>query len=169
MLHGWDNFYILAGTAGATFVGLLFVIVTLGSGWSSSRGRNGVSAFVTPTLVHFCGVLFLAMAILAPWPSERPIGVILGSWGLIGLAYQISTILEKRKQDLVRLRWHDWLPHAGIPALGNLELVAGGAGLIGGLSFAPYAVAGAVTLILATGVYGFWDITLWIVRNRDTL
>jgi hypothetical protein len=29
MLHGWDNFFMLAGTAAATLVGLLFVAITL--------------------------------------------------------------------------------------------------------------------------------------------
>jgi hypothetical protein len=29
MLHGWDNFYITAATAGATPIGLLFVVVSV--------------------------------------------------------------------------------------------------------------------------------------------
>lgn len=57
MLRDWSNFYIMAGTSGATFIGLLFVVVTLGTGWSTSRARAGVDAFLTPTLVHFFGVL----------------------------------------------------------------------------------------------------------------
>jgi hypothetical protein len=36
MLYGWDNFYIMAGTAGATLIGLLFVIITLSTHLSSS-------------------------------------------------------------------------------------------------------------------------------------
>jgi hypothetical protein len=53
MLHGWDNFYITAATAGATLIGLLFVVVSLGSGLSASSAVHGVRAFVTPTLAHF--------------------------------------------------------------------------------------------------------------------
>ena len=30
MLHGWDNFFILAGRAAATLIGLLLVAVTVG-------------------------------------------------------------------------------------------------------------------------------------------
>jgi hypothetical protein len=33
--------------------------------------------------------------------------------------------------------------------------------------FAPYAIAGASTLLLIAGVYGAWDLTLWMVTNRD--
>jgi hypothetical protein len=61
MLHGWDNFYIMAGTAGATLIGLLFVIITLGTHLSPSRVAHGVRAFLTPTLVHFGNVLLQAL------------------------------------------------------------------------------------------------------------
>ena len=32
--------------------------------------------------------------------------------------------------------------------------------------FAPYAVAGASALLLISGVYGAWDLTLWLVADR---
>jgi hypothetical protein len=57
MLHGRDNFFIMAGTAAATLVGLLFVAITLGAGISTPRGVYSTRAFLTPTLVNFGGVL----------------------------------------------------------------------------------------------------------------
>jgi hypothetical protein len=48
----------------------------------------------------------------------------------------------------------------------NASLIAGAAGLIAEKSFAPYSIAGAITLLLFAGDYGAWDLTLWIVRNR---
>lgn len=50
MLRDWADCYIMAGSAGATFIGLLFVVVTLGTGWSTPQGRAGVDAFLNPTL-----------------------------------------------------------------------------------------------------------------------
>ena len=167
MLRDWANFYIMAGSAGATFIGLLFVVVTLGSGWSTPQGRQGVNAFLNPTLVHFFGVLLVAMLLLMPWPSTWPICSILVLFAVLGLAYQIHTIAIKRRQDLVALQWQDWIAHAGLPALGGASILAGAIGLIVEQPFAPYAIAGAVTLNLVAGIYGAWDITLWIVRNRD--
>jgi hypothetical protein len=40
MLHGWENFFIVAATAGATLIGLLFVAVTLGAGLSTPQGSD---------------------------------------------------------------------------------------------------------------------------------
>jgi hypothetical protein len=81
MLHGWDNFYMMAGTAGATLIGLLFVIITLSTHLSSSGIAHGARAFLTSTLVHFGSVLLQALVVLVPWPSAWPVGVILGLWG----------------------------------------------------------------------------------------
>jgi hypothetical protein len=167
MLHGWENFFIVAGTAGATLIGLLFVAITLGAGFSTPQGLDATRAYLTPTLILFGSVLFDCMAVLPPWPSAWPVGIILGLFGLTGLIYQIRVILKQRKVDFVSPDWLDWTLFSVAPVLGSASLIAGAAGLILGKPFAPYAVAGAITLLLLAGTYGAWDLTLWIARNRD--
>ena len=139
MLHSWDNFYITAATAGATLIGLLFVVVTLGTGISTSSAVHGVRAFVTPTLAHFGGVLFLSLVALMPWPSAWPPSIILGLSGVVGLAYLGNVILMQSRVDFVLLHWLDWIPHRGLPALANASLIGGAIGLIAEKPFAPYA------------------------------
>jgi hypothetical protein len=167
MLQGWDNFFIMAGTAAATLIGLLFVAVTVGTGFSRSSIEHGTRGFLTPTLIRFGGVLFLSLAVLAPWPSVWPIGIILSLGGLAGLAYQLRVIVMRRKVKLVSLDWHGWLPYVGVPALGTGSLIVGGVGLVRERSFAPYAIAGATVLLLFAGLYGAWDTTLWMIKNRE--
>ena len=167
MLHGWDNFFIMAGTAAATLVGLLFVAVTVSAGLSTSRIVHGTRGFLTPTLVHLGSVLFQTLVVLAPWRSAWPIGIILGLGGLMGLAYQINVVVTRHKVGLVLPHWQDWLPYVGVPALGSASLIVGAVGLIAEKSFAPYAIAAAMVLSLAAGIYGAWDLTLWMIKNRD--
>jgi len=167
MLHGWDNFFVMAGTAAATLIGLLFVAVTVGAGFSKSSIVHGTRGFLTPTLIRFVGVLFLSLAVLAPWPSAWPIGIILGLDGLAGLACQIKVIVARHKVGLVLLDWHGWLPYVGVPAPGSGSLIVGAVGLLAERSFAPYAIAGATALLLFSGIYGAWDLTLWMIKNRD--
>jgi hypothetical protein len=76
MLHGWENFFIVGATAGATLIGLLFVAITLGAGLSTPQGLDATRAFLTPTLIRFGGVLFECMAVLPPWPSAWPVGFV---------------------------------------------------------------------------------------------
>jgi hypothetical protein len=54
---------------------LLFVVVTLGADFSTSRKADVARALLTPALYSFVDVLLQAMIALAPWPSDRPIGV----------------------------------------------------------------------------------------------
>jgi hypothetical protein len=83
--------------------GLVFVAVTVGTGFSKSSIVHGTRGFQTPTLIRFSGVFFLTMAVLAPWPSAKPIGIILSLGGLAGLAYQISVIIARHKVGLILL------------------------------------------------------------------
>lgn len=166
MFQGWDNFYITAGSAAATLTGLLFVVITLGLQLSTSPGMRGVHAFLTPTLVHFGGVLLQSLMLLVPWPSPWPPGIILILCGLAGLAYVTIVVRLLRTLDFVALSLRDWILYAAAPALANAALVAGAIGLIARQSFAPYAVAGGVVLLLFVGIRDAWDLTLWIVRNR---
>jgi hypothetical protein len=163
MLHDWDNFYVTTGAASASLLGLLFVVVTLGAGFSSSDAIIGARAFLTPTLVHFGSVLLLSLAVLAPFASPWPTAVILCLCGLSGLAYLTKVVAARSKIDFVALGWADWIPYGGVPALGNACLIVGAAGLIAEKSFAPSVIAGATTLFLICGVYGAWDLTLWII------
>jgi hypothetical protein len=167
MLNGWENFFIVGATAGATLIGLLFVALTVGADLSTPRGMYATRAFLTPTLILFGSVLFGCLFVLAPWPSAWPLGIILGLSGLAGLVRQFHVILMQRKVDFASLDWLDWTFFSAVPAVGYAILIAGAAGLIAGKSFAPYAIAGAITLLLFAGVYGAWDLTLWIARNRD--
>ena len=113
------------------------------------------------------GVLFECLAVLFPWPSAWPVGIILGLCGLTDLVLQIHVILKQRELDIASLDWLDWAWFSAVPALGYANLIAGAAGLIAERPFAPYAIAGAITLLLLAGIYGAWSVTLWIARNRD--
>ena len=57
MLQGWDNFYYLIGSAAASLIGLLFVVMTLTAGRERSRILRGVGLYMMPTVVHFGVVL----------------------------------------------------------------------------------------------------------------
>jgi hypothetical protein len=167
MLQGWDNFFIMTGTAAATLIGLLFVAVTVATGFSTSSIVRGTHGFLTPTLIRFVEVLFLSLAVLAPRPSAWLIGIILSLGGLAGLAYQTKIVVTRHKIELDLPDRHGWFPYVGVPALANGSLIVGAVGLLAGRSFASYAIAGATVLLLFAGIYGAWDLTLWIIENRD--
>jgi hypothetical protein len=162
----WINFFEITGAAGAQLIGLLFVVVTLGTRLSTSQSVDGIRAFLTPTLIYFGSVLFQAMVVLAPLPLAWLMGLVLIFIGAAGFVYVVNAIRLKRRLDFVVLKGLDWIPYEGLPMLANASLIAGGAGLIVKQAFAPFAVAGASALLLVAGIYGAWDLTLWIIEDR---
>jgi hypothetical protein len=167
MLEGWQNFFIMAGTAAATLAGLLFVVITLCVSLAATPAARGVHAFVTPVLVHFAGVLFLSLVLLVPWPSPWPAALILAVSGLGGIGYAATVTNLLRKLDFVSMSPGDWVCYAGAPAAANAALVAGAFGLVARQQFTPYAIGGAVMLLLFVGIVDAWDMTLWILRHRE--
>lgn len=129
MLHNWTNFFEITAAAGDQLIGLMFVVVTLGTTLSKSQSVAGIHAFVTPTLICFSGVLFQALVVLAPWPSDRPVGFMLVLAGLVGGAYRIIAIRSQGKLDFAALHAVDWIAHNGLPVVANVSVICGGAGL----------------------------------------
>ena len=77
MFNGWSNFFMTTGASGGTLVGLLFVVVTLGTGLPTSRKLDIAHSSLTPALYSFACVLLQSLVVLVPWPSDWPSGVIL--------------------------------------------------------------------------------------------
>jgi hypothetical protein len=91
LLSSWQNFYMIMGTAAATLTGLMFVATTLVAGLDThvSIANAGISAFNTPTVVHFCTVLLLAGILSAPWQAFSNLSFLLGLLGLGMVFYQL--------------------------------------------------------------------------------
>jgi len=50
MFDGWSSLFAMTGSAGATLVGLLFIVVTLNTDLSTSRTLGIARASMTPAL-----------------------------------------------------------------------------------------------------------------------
>jgi hypothetical protein len=45
------------GTASATLLGAMFVVASIGSGYLTQERSTGISAFLTPTVIHMASVV----------------------------------------------------------------------------------------------------------------
>jgi hypothetical protein len=167
MLNGWSNFFTLTGAAGATLVGLLFVVVTLGADLSTSRRLDVARALMTPALYSFADVLLQGMVVLVPWPSDWPSGIIFAVMGIGGFIYRVNAVRMRRQVRLKAINGPiDWIFHNAVPVVASVSLFAG-AGWIAGAAFAPFAIAASSALLLVSGLYRTWSETLVLVASRD--
>jgi hypothetical protein len=167
MLDGWSNFFTLTGSAGATLVGLLFIVITLNTDLSTSRTLDIARASMTPALYSFGGVMLQSMVAVVPWKSSWPGGVIFVLIGLGGLVYRINAVRLRSTLHLRAIQGAvDWIFHNAVPVGSSVILILGGAGLVAGAAFAPFAIAGSSTLLLVSGIYRTWGETLALIGTR---
>jgi hypothetical protein len=167
-VESWTAFYTYIGTAAATLMGLVFVVVSLGRGLvGSDRAVRAVRAFYTPIIVFFSTVIIASTVMLLPHITPKPLGVLLGGLGVVGLIYMvISGALHQWRTN--ELSFDDLLFYIVLPVLAYIALCAAALSL---WSEAPAALsmsAGAMILLLIIGIRNSWDLVLSIARIDTT-
>ena len=82
MFEGWDNYFVLTGTAAGGLIGLLFVVVTLTAGFERSRALRGSEIYMTPNLVHFAVVLVAGFDDVAFFDGRRVGLLVVRGWSV---------------------------------------------------------------------------------------
>ncbi|HZR81540.1 MAG TPA: hypothetical protein VFD92_10630 [Candidatus Binatia bacterium] len=163
-IHAWHDFYAITGTAAATLTGLMFVVVSLGPRTIARSSGTGVRAFVTPTVVHFATVLFVAalMAIPATTPVLAESALLVGGVALLAYLNWTRVHRQWRESNLDR---DDWLWYVGLPGLSYLLLVAGALGIWERSELGLASVAAAVLTLVATGIRNSWDLVIFMSQR----
>jgi hypothetical protein len=164
LLHDWHDFYVLVGTASATLVGLMFVAVSIGTAIFNEDHRGAVTAFITPTVMHFASVLFGCLIATMPSHSWQTLGSLLGAGALAGSVYSgrvaVQMVVRRRyKVDLEDRVFYGLLPLAGYV----LALVAAVLLFTRAATVSADLIAAAVLTLLFAAIRNAWDMMVWIV------
>jgi hypothetical protein len=166
VLAGWDNFYVIAGSAGAGLTGLTFVVIALG-GDAPRSNPAGVGVFVTPTVVHFSSVLALAAYLAVPRQTPFSLSLGFGVGGLAGLAYVVLAVVKQmRRFREYQPVTEDWLGHVILPTLAYAGLLAAAFTMRSWPQPTLYGVAAVAMLLLFVGIHNAWDIAVWLSTRR---
>jgi hypothetical protein len=168
LLSNWQNFYMLMGTAAATLTGLMFVVTTLIAGIDAhlSTLNAAVSAYNTPTVVHFGTVLLLAGLLSAPWQTFSSLSLLLGLLGLGMVVYSIIVMRRMRGVPNYQSTLEDWSWYMAFPLLANILLVLAAFMLPKNPSLALYIVSLAMMLLLLVGIRNAWDMVTFLAVER---
>jgi hypothetical protein len=165
-LAGWDNFYVIVGSAAAGLTGLTFVVIALIRDARNVR-PTGLRAFVTPTIVHFGGVLALAAFLSMPHQHVATLSAGFVAGGLAGLGYGVSTALNLRRQgpEYVPVR-EDWMWNVILPTLVYGALFCMGILIWYRPAHTLFGVAAVAISLLFIGIRNAWDIAVWMTMHR---
>jgi hypothetical protein len=166
-LDGWENFYVIVGSAAGALIGLQFVVLTLIAERPPPRAAEAGAAFATPTIVHFAVALLLSAAASVPW---HEIGSVAAVWGLVGLCGIVYTVVVARRlrvQTVYQPVFEDWLCHVLLP-FAAYAMLAGSASVAHSHARPALLVVGAATLLfLFVGIHNAWDaVTYHVLVNR---
>jgi hypothetical protein len=165
MFEGWDNYFVLTGTASGGLIGLLFVVITLTAGIERNRALQASGIYMTPNLVHFAVVLVASALVLAPRLSPRVTALVLAGAALAGFANAIRTCLGiaalGREQDHTP-HWSDMPLYGHAPGALYVLLLGVAAAIWLQAPVAPFALAALVIILMLLAIRNAWDLITWM-------
>ena len=167
LLTGWENFYVIVGSSAGGLSGLTVVVIALIH--DAQRVRpTGLRAFVTPTIVHFGGVLALAAFLSMPHQHVLTLSLGLGIGGLAGLTYSalIVRYISGTSSDYVPVR-EDWIFNVFVPIFTYAALLVMAFLVWRHTQLTLYGVAVLSLLLLFTGIRNAWDIAVWMTLSKS--
>ena len=164
-LSAWESYYVIVGSSGAALIGLQFVVITLIAGMRRRTDAGALSAFGTPTVVHFTGALLVSAIMSAPWSSLVPATVALALCGLGGLAYGAVVVGRARSQADYQPVWEDWLWFTILPFTVYAVLALGALLLRVAAAPALFLIGAAALGLLFIGIHNSWDTVTHLVVN----
>lgn len=162
----WGSFCTIIGSAAAALTGLMFVVITLIAG-TERRSGDGIAAFGTPNVVHFCSALLIAVALSAPWPKLWQASLLLGLAGLAGVVYIGVIFRRARRQTDYEPVFEDWLWHIILPLISYTGLVVAAILLTAWPEPALFGVATVAVLFLFIGIHNAWDTVTYMAFQQD--
>jgi hypothetical protein len=169
-LAGWENFYVIVGSSAGALIGLQFVVMTLiseGRGKAISKGHKTssrqISAFGTPTVIHFAASLLIAAAMSVPWESVAGLRATLGIFGIVGTAYAVTVIHHALSQKGYKPVLEDWIFYAALPIATYALLFVAAFLLASNLNNSLFMVAIVALSLLFIGIHNSWDTVTYMV------
>ena len=166
-LTQWESFYVIVGSSAGALTGLQFVVIALIAEAEAAASMQEVRAFGTPTVVHFCAVLFISAVLSAPWHSLAGAGLVLALCGAAGIIYEITVIRHARRQTGYSPDAEDWSWYFVLPMAGYTSLLAAGILVNRRAPMSLFVIAATALVLMFVGIHNAWDTVTYIaVEHR---
>jgi len=165
LLSAWHDFFLIIGTASATLIGAMFVVVSIGSGFLTRDRSAAIGTFLTSTVIHLSTILFGGALIMVPGLDWLWLGALVGLAALGGIAYSFR-VMWGFSQHAGTVR-SDWLWYVILPLAGYALLLAAGVIALRGGALSLDLLAVALSFLLVVGIRNAWDMITFLVTIRS--
>jgi hypothetical protein len=163
-VSGWHDFYLLAGTASATLVGLLFVGLSLHLRIVVTSSE--VRSLARVTLANFGAVLFVALFMVIPEGQSAAASQLIGA-GIVSLVVALPSLIavgrprewtfEMSPMQRVRVALR-----FGVSAVSYLAIIVAGILLLSSPSSAFTGLLISTVLLLVVSLRNTWDLLVTV-------
>ena len=169
MFEGWQDYFLLVGSAAAALIGLLFIVVTLTIGRELSSIERGQKLYMTPIVFHLGGIVLLSGAAMAPVATPVLFGLASGIVALIGSVSCVRIGSEIYRMPVAPTKVYDMWWYGIIPAMAYLLLLPASALLaVTPSEWALTAVAALLMAQLLISIHSAWDLVTYLApRSSD--
>ena len=167
----WQTFYMLAGTASATLIGLLFVAISLHLDLIGESGASTILALARRTFTRFILVVVIALVFLVPQQDPKGLGLPLLAFGIVDALRNIRV-----GRAVVSTREHTnglagavtliGLPVA-LPLASGIGLITIAATLLTGTTEYLYWMVPVIGVMLTNAATNAWDLMLGLARYKS--
>jgi len=158
----WENFYVIVGSSAGALTGLQFVVMALISDSPTQAGEHEINTFATPTIVHFCIVLFISAVLSTPWPTWHAVATIVWVTAALGIVYTMIVIRRSRRTKLYKPVLEDWIWYTVLPLIAYTVMVVSAGLLVFDTTLGLFGIAGSSLLLLFVGIHNAWDSATYI-------
>lgn len=168
MFEGWEDYYLLVGSAAAALIGLLFVVMSLLAGRERSTIEAGSRFYLSPIVFDLGAIVVLSGAAMAPIPPAAfawlTVAIAIVSLAMdIRISLGIGRLIVAAENRIFDTCWYGVVP-AAISAL----MIGAGAGVLIHRPWAEIAVAAVLMALLLVCIHNAWDLITYITPQAGT-
>jgi hypothetical protein len=163
-LREWHEFYVLLGTAAAALVALLFVAVSIGTGFLTPERAAGVRTFMSPVVAHFSAILFFSLIMLAPAGPTWLIPALTGATAFLGICMGAVITVRVARDVYEDVVVTDAFAYGALPVLAYAAMLYAA---VVPWRYSPELLAGGLLLLLLVNIRNAWDLMLTMVRRHS--
>lgn len=166
----WHDFYMLAGTASATLIGLLFVAVSLHIDLIGESGAETILSLARRTFTRFIIVVIVALLFLVPHQDPKGLGLPLLAVGIAEAlrTFRVSWTATKglREHGGFRDFTDRVMLSLVLPLVSSIGFILIAATILAGTTAYLYWMVPIVAVVLTTAASNAWDLMLGLARYR---
>jgi hypothetical protein len=152
---------MILGTASATLIGAMFVVVSIGLGFLTRDRATAINTFLTSTVANLSATLFGAALTMVPALDWVWLGGIIGVVGIGGLVFSLRAMLGFNQHS--GTDHSDWFWYAIFPVIGYALLLAATVTALRGMPVSLGLLAAALGFLLVAGIRNAWDMIVFLV------